>query len=238
MAKTAVVTGGSRGIGAAVVRELAAQGSRVVFTWRESCAEAERLARETGAMPLRCDAGSEADIAALHDFAARQLGHVDSLVVNAGVSHIGLLQDTTASQWDRVHDTNLRGAFLALRAFIPGMASYGAGSIVLISSMWGMRGAACEAAYAASKAGLVGLGLSLAAELGPSGVRVNVLAPGAVRTAMLDCYTQEELADLERRSLLGRLGEPAEIAKAASFLLSEAASYVTGQVLFVDGGFN
>ena len=237
MAKTAIITGGSRGIGAALVRELAGQGYRVLFTYRRHREDALALARETGAVPLRCDASREADARILYEYAMQQLGHIDALVLNAGISYSGLLQDTTAARWDALHRANLRGAFLTLREFIPHMVSRGGGGILLVSSVWGVRGAACEAAYAASKAGLIGLGLSLAAELGPSGVRVNVLAPGVVRTAMLEGYTAEELEDLRRRTLLGRLGSPADIAKAASFLLGEAASYITGQVLSVDGGF-
>lgn len=235
--QTAVVSGGSKGIGAAIVRQLASDGWRVAFSYCQSAEAAHALARETGALAIRADVRQEEAAQALCDQALQALGHLDAAVFNAGVSHTGLLQELSVQDWDQVFAVNLRGAFLAAKPVIRHLVSRGQGSLLFMSSMWGLRGASCEAAYAASKAGLIGLGQSLAQELGPSGIRVNCLAPGAIQTDMLLEYSREELAALAGRSVLRRLGQPEEVAKAAVFLLGGQAAYITGQTLSVDGGF-
>lgn len=235
--KTSLVTGGSRGIGKAIVQHLSQTGWQVVFSYCHSQDAAMSLAKQTGAYAIRADLRKEDQAQALAEQAIRVLGHLDSAVFNAGISISGLLQDMSATQWDEVFSVNLRGAFLTARPVISHMVSRKTGSLLLISSIWGLRGASCEASYAASKAGLIGLAASLAQELGPCGIRVNSLAPGAIATDMLNEYTADERNALAERCLLKRLGAPEEVAKAAAFLLSQEASYITGQTLSVDGGF-
>ena len=235
--KTVLITGGSRGIGEAMVRLYVDQGWRVAFTYLTSDEKAQTLSRESGALALRCNAKSEADTAAMAEQVVRQFGHLDALICNAGISYTGLLQDMTVSQWDELFAVHVRGAFLATRAFLPGMISRQSGSILYVSSMWGQVGASCEAAYSACKAALIGLGKALAKEAGPSGVRVNCLCPGVIQTDMLREYSQEDLRILADDTPLCRLGTPQDVARAAFFLSSQDASFITGQVLGVNGGF-
>ena len=235
--KTVLITGGSRGIGEAMVRLYAEQGWRVAFTYLHSEERALALSRETGALALRCDAKSEADSTSMAEQALRQLKHLDALICNAGISYTGLLQDMTVSQWDELFAVHVRGAFLSTRAFLPGMISRQCGSILYVSSMWGQAGASCEAAYSACKAALIGLGKAMAKEVGPSGVRVNCLCPGVIQTDMLREYSQEELQSLADDTPLCRLGTPQDVARAAFFLTSDDASFITGQTLGVNGGF-
>ena len=235
--QTALITGGSRGIGEAMVRLFSENGWRVAFTYLNSEEKALALSRETGALALRCDAKSEADTAAMAEKVLKQFSHLDALICNAGISYTGLLQDMTVSQWDELFAVHVRGAFLATRAFLPGMISRQRGSILYISSMWGQAGASCEAAYSACKAALIGLGKAMAKEAGPSHVRVNVLCPGVIETDMLREYSQEDLRALADDTPLSRLGTPEDVARAALFLSSESASFITGQALGVNGGF-
>lgn len=233
--KNVLVIGGSRGIGAAVVRSFAKNGDRVFFTCVRNTAQAEALSRETGAEWHLCDAGNEEAVRRL--FASLPCKRVDTLVYNAGVSYSGLLQDMTADEWDALFHTNVRGAFLNTRSVLPGMLEAHSGSIVYVSSMWGQVGASCEAAYSASKAALIGLAKAMAKELGPSGIRVNCVAPGVIQTDMLREYSPDDLAALRDETPLERLGTPQDIADACLYLCSDAARFVTGQVLGVNGGF-
>ncbi len=235
--KTVLITGGSRGIGEAMVRLYAEQGWRVAFTYLNSEEKALTLSWGTGALALRCDAKSEADTAAMAEQVLRKFGHLDALICNAGISYTGLLQDMTVSQWDELFAVHVRGAFLSTRAFLPGMISRQSGSILYVSSMWGQVGASCEAAYSACKAALIGLGKALAKEAGPSGVRVNCICPGVIQTDMVREYSREDLQVLADDTPLCRLGTPQDVARAAFFLSSEDASFITGQVLGVNGGF-
>ncbi|MBE5787742.1 MAG: SDR family oxidoreductase [Clostridiales bacterium] len=235
--KNVLITGGSRGIGAEMVRHFAQAGCRVAFTYLSSVEKAQALARETDALALRCDARSEADAREMGERLRREWGHADAVIVNAGVSHTGLFQDMTAAQWDDLFAVHVRGAFLTAREFLPGMISRQAGSILFVSSMWGQVGASCECAYSACKAALIGLTKSLAKEVGPSHVRVNCIAPGVIDTDMLQGYTQDDLTALCDETPLGRLGTPRDVARAALFLSGEEASFITGQVLGVNGGF-
>ncbi len=235
--RNVLITGGSRGIGAAMVRLFAARGWRAAFTYQKSEEAALTLARETGALAFRCDARKEQDVNEMAQALSRRFSHLDALICNAGVSYTGLLQDMTAAEWDDLFAVHGRGAFLATRAFLPGMISRQQGSIVYVSSMWGQTGASCEAAYSACKASLIGLGKALAKEVGPSHVRVNCLCPGVIQTDMLKEYTEADLSALRDETPLCRLGTPQDIAQAAFFLCSDEASFITGQALGVNGGF-
>ena len=237
MPQTVLITGGSRGIGEAMVRLFSERGWRVAFTYKNSRDQAISLAKETGALAFPCDAGSEQDTAQMAGEVLRTFRHVDALICNAGTSYTGLLQDMSAEEWDELFNVHVRGAFLSTRAFLPGMISQKSGSILYISSMWGQTGASCEAAYSACKAALIGLGKALAKEAGPSGVRVNCLCPGVIQTDMLREYPSEALEALREETPLLRLGTPQDVARAAFFLCGNDSSFITGQALGINGGF-
>lgn len=235
---TIVITGGSRGIGAETVRQFAQSGWRVLFTYLRSGDAARALAEETGAIPFRCDARSEEDHRLLaEEVSSRFPAGADALICNAGTAYAGLIQDMSVSEWDELFAVHVRGAFLATRALLPGMIHRQKGAILYISSMWGQVGASCEAAYSACKAALIGLTKALAKEAGPSQVRVNCLCPGVIDTDMMRAFSPEDKAALREETPLGRLGTPRDIARAARFLCGEEASFITGQVLGVNGGF-
>lgn len=233
----ALITGGSRGIGAATVRLLAEQGARVAFFYHEAAAQARALAGETGATALCCDVTSSAEVERTVKEAIGRLGSIDALVNCAGASHIGLLTETGDVDWRRMIAVNLDGAFYATRAVLPGMIARRAGAIVQVSSMWGLSGASCEAAYSAAKAGLIGLTKATAREVGPSGIRVNCVAPGVIDTEMNAHLSAADRCALAEATPLCRIGRPEEVAEAIVFLCSDRASYITAQVLCVDGGF-
>ena len=233
MGKTALVTGSSRGIGAAAARRLAADGWDVSVHYNESEAAALALAGELGVRALKADISDPAQTAAL--FAA--VGPVDLLVCNAGVAEYGLLTDADEDAWRRLLAVNLDGAYRCCRAAIPHMVREKAGNIILISSVWGLYGASCEAAYSASKAALIGLGKSLAKELGPSGIRVNCVAPGVIDTDMLARFDFADRQALIDQTPLGRLGTAGDVAELIAFLASDSASFITGQVIECSGGF-
>ena len=235
--QTALITGGSRGIGAAIVRALAAKGWQVAFCYKTSQDAARQLAQETGAIAIRCDVTDSAQVREMVKTAIRQLSHIDLLVNNAGVAWQGLLTDMTDQQWHTVLDTSLTAAFLTCREVLPGMVSRKSGRIINISSIWGRVGASCEAAYSAAKAGLIGLTKALAKEVGPSGITVNCLCPGVIRTDMLACYTEDDLTALADETPLCRLGTPEDVANAVCWLAADEAGFITGQVIGVDGGF-
>ncbi len=233
-----IITGGSRGIGAGLVRLFSKNGWRVLFTYLHSEKEALALAREYGARAVQCDVRKEEDHLLLSQAAKALFPHgPDALVCCAGTAHTGLIQDMTAAEWDDLFSVHARAAFLATRAFLPGMISRQSGSIVYISSMWGQVGASCEAAYSACKAALIGLAKAVAKEVGPSGVRVNCVCPGVIDTDMLSGYSQADKAALADETPLGRLGTPEDVAQAVYFLCGSGASFITGQVLGVNGGF-
>ena len=235
--RTVLLSGGSRGIGAATVRAFAAAGWRVAFLYRQSEAPALALSQETGAVALRCDVRDPESVAGACAQATRALGHVDALVNNAGVAQQKLLTDVTDADWRDMLDTHLSGAFYLSRAVLGGMIRRGEGRIVNVSSIWGQVGASCEAPYSAAKAGLIGLTKALAKEVGPSGVTVNCVCPGVIETDMLAGLDEADLEALRQQTPLGRLGTPQDVAGLIVWLCGPQAGFVTGQIIGVNGGF-
>ncbi len=235
--KKILVTGGSRGIGRAIVETFCTEGHKVAFLYRENRLAAEEVARATGARAIRADVSDPDDVRrAVAEAEAWLGGSVEVLVNNAAVSYIGLMQDMTDADWRWVVDTNLSGAFYASRAVIPGMVAAQDGRIIHIGSMWGKVGASCEVAYSAAKAGLRGLTMAMAKELGLSHITVNCVEPGFIDTDMNAALDPDTCSALCAETPLGRIGTPQDVAAAVAFLASSAASFITGQILGVDGG--
>lgn len=237
MSGAVLITGGSRGIGAACVRAFAQGGRAVGFTYHTNASQANQVAAQTGALAVCADAADAHAVAHAVEQVSRQCGTIDTLVCNAGVSSFGLFQDLSDKDWNDMMQVNVLGAVRAIRAVLPAMLHHKQGSIVLVSSVWGRVGAACESHYAASKAALIGLGKSLAHELGPSGIRVNIVAPGVIDTDMNAVHSADTLRDLADQTPLGRMGSADEVAQAVLWLSSACASFVTGEVLGISGGF-
>lgn len=237
MEKVAVVTGGARGIGAAVCRRLAADGYRVAVNYCTSRGQAEALAAEIRGMAVCADVSQEDEVARLFDAVRAGFGEPELLVCNAGIAADGLITEMTLAEWRALFAVNMDAAFLCCRAALPAMIRAQHGCIVTVSSMWGQVGASCEVAYSATKAALIGFTKALAKEVAPSDVRVNCVAPGCVATDMMRGYSAADIRALEAETPLGRLGQVGEIADAVAFLASDAAAFITGQVLGVNGGF-
>ena len=242
MEQIAVVTGASRGIGRAVAARLAREGWAVAINYLERRDRAEELRDALRAEGRRaeCYQADVADRGAVETMIAavrRDLGPVSLLVSNAGVAGQMQFQDIPEADWDRYFDVNVKGAYHTVQAVLPDMLHAHAGSIVTVSSMWGLRGASCEVCYSATKAALIGLTRSLAMELAPTGIRVNCVAPGVVNTDMVQVLGEETLRALAETTPLGRLGTPEDIAAAVCFLAGAEAGFITGQILTADGGF-
>lgn len=237
MERSVFITGGSRGIGAACVRVFAEAGWRVAFTYCHSAAQAETLAAETGTLALQADGTSQSAVELALQQAAQAYGAPTALVCNAGIAAQKMFQDLTDEDWQHMLDVNLLGAVRTIRAALPGMIQRKSGSIVTVSSMWGELGASCESHYAASKAAMIGLTKSLAQELGPSGIRVNCVAPGVIATDMNAMHGADTMQELAAQTPLCRIGTAREVADTILYLSSAQASFVTGQVLGVTGGF-
>ncbi len=235
--KTALITGASGGIGAAIAERLAAEGFSTVLHCCQHRECVEKQAAALGGMAVQADLSDFPQIINMVENVLHTLGHVDVLVNNAGLSLSGLLTDIDEVQRRRLFDVNVLGAIECTRALLPQMIHRKSGCILNISSMWGQVGASCEVDYSATKAALIGFTKALAQEVAPSGIRVNCIAPGVIRTPMLDCYDAFTLTALAEETPLGRLGTPQDIAHAAAFLCSDAAGFITGQVLGVNGGF-
>ena len=227
----ALITGGSRGIGAAAVRAFVGAGYTVSFFYEKNEAAARALAAETGAVPIRCDVADTQAVAR----AVEALPPVDVLVNNAGISHVGLISEITPEAWDRLFAVNVKGIYNTVRAVLPAMLQKQAGAIVNLSSMWGQAGASCEAAYSATKGAVIALTQALARELGPSGIRVNAVSPGVIDTEMNAQLSPADRAVLAAETPLERLGTPEEVAEAIVYLAQ--AGFITGQNLPVNGGF-
>ena len=228
--KTAVITGGSGAIGSALVAEFSSD-FRVMFTYLNNMNKAEKIAEKYGAEAIRCDISCENDVKKL----CEAINSCDILINNAGVSSIGLFTDMSSSALADVVNKNLVGTMLVTKSVLPLMISRKSGCIINISSIWGVHGASCEAAYSAAKAGVIGFTKALAREVGPSGVRVNCIAPGLIESDMNSHLSAEELEEFANGTSLCRIGKPSDIAHAARYF--SEADFVTGQVLGVDGGF-
>lgn len=242
MNRCALVTGSSRGIGRAVALELARAGWPVCVNYLEHREAAESLVdllRGEGRMAaaFRADVSDRRAVDEMVRAAAELLGPVELLVNNAGIAGQCLFQDITDELWNRYLGVNLGGARNAIQAVLPHMIGEKRGCIVNISSIWGLRGASCETAYACTKAALIGMTRSLALELAPSHIRVNCVAPGVIDTDMVQVLGRETLCELAEQTPLGRLGTPEDVAHAVAFFASEKAGFLTGQVLAADGGF-
>ena len=230
--KNALVTGGSRGIGAAIARELAAAGATVVVGYRSGKEEAEAVAGEIGGRAVQADVANADDAKGL----VEEAGDLDILVNNAGTTRDGVLARMSDDDWRAVVETNLSSVFYTCRAVSRGMMKRRAGSIVNLSSIVGIHGNWGQTNYAASKAGIIGFTKSLAQELGSRGVRANVIAPGYIKTALTEVIPEEAKQQMLSLTPLGRLGDPEDVAGAVRFLCSDAAAFITGEVLVVGGG--
>ena len=232
-----LISGGSRGIGRAIVEAFAANGDRVAFIYRTRDEEAAKVAEAFGAVAIKADVSDPVEVRrAITEAEAALGGPIEVLVNNAAVSWIGQMQDMTDAEWRRVLDTNLSGAFYLSREVVSGMVKNHYGRMINIGSMWGKVGASCEVAYSATKAGLRGMTMAMAKEFGPSGITVNCVEPGFIATEMnaaIDAASRQALCD---ETPLGRMGTPEEVAAAVVFLASDAAGFITGQVVGVDGG--
>ena len=228
---TIVITGGSRGIGAAAVELFAGKGHRVFFLYEKNHTAAQAVAAKTGATAICCDVADREAVAA----AFRTIGDVDVLICNAGIVHYGLMSMMDEAQWDRIFDVNVKGIYNCVNAAMPSFLQKHAGCILTVSSMWGQVGASCEAAYSATKGAVIALTKALAKELGPSGIRVNCIAPGVIETDMCANVDPEILAQMAEESPVGRNGTPMDVAKAMEYLAE--APFITGQILPVNGGY-
>ena len=242
MSHRVLITGASRGIGAATARLFAQEGWDVALNYNKSQMEAEALAAELSglggkAVPIQADVSVPEEAARLVREAEEVLDGLDAIICNAGIAlPQQLLTDTTPEQWRRLMSADLDGVFYTLRAAIPGLVRQKRGAIVTVSSMWGAAGGSCEAPYSAAKAGVIGLTKALAKELGPSGITVNCLSPGVIDTEMNANLTPADLEALAEETPLGRIGRPEDVAGGAWFLASEEARFLTGQVLAPNGG--
>lgn len=229
--RTVVVTGGSRGIGAAIVARFAARGDRVYFLYEKNHQAAKAVSEKTGAVAICCDVADGEQVKA----AFARIPEVDILVCNAGICWYGLLSSMEEGDWDRLFAVNVKGIYHCVRAAMPAFLRTHRGSIVTVSSVWGQVGASCEAAYSATKGAVIALTKALAQELGPSGIRVNCVAPGVILTDMCASVGADVLEGLAQEAALGRNGTPEDVAQAVEALAE--AEFVTGQVLGVSGGY-
>lgn len=237
MKKTALITGGSRGIGAAIALKLSQEGFNVVVNYCSNCEAAEEIAKKTGGFAVQADVSDRQQVEDMIKLINEKTGGVDVLVNNAGISVSGLFTDITPEQEQRLWGINVGGVFNCTKAILPYMINKKQGRIINISSMWGQVGASCEVHYSASKAAVIGFTKALAKEVGLSGINVNCIAPGVIMTDMNKCYDEETLECLRDETPLERLGTPEDVAEMTAFLASDKSSFITGQIIGVNGGF-
>lgn len=240
--KTVLISGASRGIGAAAALRFAAEGYAVAVNYRADRDGAEAVVADIlehggDAAAFCADVADVAAVETMVEAVTARFGHIDVLVHNAGHAKQALFTDTTPDEWRRMLAVHLDGAYHLSHAVVPQMVRRHEGRILTVSSMWGQVGASCEVAYSAAKAGLIGFTKALAKELGPSGITVNCVAPGVIDTAMCASFDEETRLSLAEETPLGRLGTPEDVAETLLFLASDRASFVTGQVVGVNGGF-
>lgn len=228
---TIVITGGSRGIGAAAVELFSARGDQVYFLYEKDHEAAQKVAQKTGATAICCDVADSTAVKVVF----RQIPDVDVLVCNAGIVHYGLMSMMEEADWDRIFAVNVKGIYNCVNAAMPAFLSKHSGSVITVSSMWGQVGASCEAAYSATKGAVIALTKALAKELGPSGIRVNCVAPGVILTDMCGNVAQDVLEEMAEEACVGRNGTPEDVAKAMAYLAD--ADFITGHVLSVNGGY-
>ena len=228
---TVVITGGSRGIGAEAVRLFSARGDRVYFLYEKNHNAAQAVAAETGATAICCDVADGDAVRA----AFRQIPEVDVLICNAGICRYGLMSMLDEADWDRIFAVNVKGIYHCVNASMEAFLKHHKGCIITVSSMWGQVGASCEAAYSATKGAVIALTKALAQELGPSGIRVNCVAPGVILTDMCAQVDPAVLQEMAQENPVGRNGTPKDVAQAMAYLAD--AAFVTGQVLAVNGGY-
>lgn len=226
-----VITGGSRGIGAAAVELFASKGHRVYFLYEKEHEAAKAVSEKTGAVAICCDVADGQAVQA----AFGQIKEVDCLICNAGICHSGLMSQLEEKAWDRLFDVNVKGIYHCVNSAMPSFLKKQKGCVITVSSMWGQTGASCEAAYSATKGAVIALSKALAQELGPSGVRVNCVAPGVIMTDMCAGVEQAILQEMAQQTPVGRNGTPMDVAQAMYYLME--AEFVTGQVLGINGGY-
>ena len=232
--KTALVTGASKGIGRQIALTLAQNGYTVIGTYNSTMIT-ENV--ENNIIYRKCNVADYAEVAALFDYIKSDFKTLDAVVNCAGVSWVGLLQDMTEEQIAKMVGINLNGTIFVCQKAADMMVKQHSGSMVNISSIWGNNGASCEAVYSATKGGINAFTKAMAQELAPSGIRVNAVCPGVIKTDMLNCFSEEDLQSLADETPLGRIGTVQDVADTVEFLLSEKASFITGQIITVDGGF-
>ena len=232
-----LITGGSRGIGRAMVERFSKDGHTVTFFYKNNTQAAQELVAKCGAIAIRADIRDSQQVNDATDTAVASMGGIDVLINNVGISQFSLLSDLTNDDWDNMISSNLSGAFYVTRRVIPHMVRNKSGRIIMIGSMWGKVGASCEAHYSATKAALRGMTMALAKELGPSNITVNCIEPGVIATEMNASLNDDAISSLCDETPLGRVGQPHEVASLASFLASNEASFITGQCIGIDGGF-
>ena len=234
--KTVLITGGARGIGKYIALAFQREGYNVCITYNKSMADAMDL-KQRGFDTYKVDVTNEREIIECVNEVVSKYGRIDCLVNNAGISEIRLFTSITEERFKHMLDTNLTGAFsMSKNVIMKSMLHNKNGSIINISSIWGKSGGSCEVHYSASKAGLIGMTKALAKEMGPSNIRVNAVAPGVIKTDMLNNLTDEDIENLKEQIPLGRIGTPEDVASVVLFLASDAAKYITGDVITVDGG--
>ena len=235
--KTVLITGGSRGIGRAMVKLFSENGYSVAFTYKNSENEAKSLAECVGALAIKADSTIESDVVGAVETVIKEFGHIDCLINNAGISSFSLFGDITLDDWNSIVSSNITGAFLYSREVLRSMISKKSGRIINITSVWGLVGSSCEVHYSTTKAALIGMTKALAKEVGPSGITVNAIAPGVIDTDMNKMLSAEDMEELIAETPVGRIGSPDDVARAALFLASGDAGFITGEVLNVSGGF-